>query len=155
MCIRLYLSNPPFTLLFLSVDISANLWVYTHIYGDIPVDISVNIAAYVPAECRHWLSGNSVDCPRGGCKIWQLKDVWQYCRLSGQTLCLRFCTDLAHAMSGTQWPRVLDMSEDDARRALRALELSAYSSIVASFRAQGDLTPHKREILEELQTSLG
>ena len=58
-------------------------------------------------------------------------------------------------MSGTPWPRVLDMSEDDSRKALRSLELSTYSSLVAAFRAQGDLTQHKKTLLQQLQTLLG
>lgn len=58
-------------------------------------------------------------------------------------------------MSGTPWPRVLDMSEDDSRKALRSLELSTYSSIIATFRAQGDLTPQKKTLLHQLQTLFG
>ena len=57
-------------------------------------------------------------------------------------------------MSGTQWPRVLDMTENDARKALRSLELAAYSSLVAAFRAQGDLDTEKRTLLEQLRSLL-
>lgn len=58
-------------------------------------------------------------------------------------------------MSGALWPRVLDMNEDESRKALRSLELSTYSSLVTTFRAQGDLTPQKRTLLSQLQTLLG
>lgn len=58
-------------------------------------------------------------------------------------------------MSGTQWPRVLDLSEDDARKALRTLELNTYSSLLATFRAQGDLSPQKKDMLKQLQSMLG
>lgn len=58
-------------------------------------------------------------------------------------------------MPHSKWPSHVDMSEDEARRSLRGLELNAYSSLVAVFRAQGDLTPQKKQILTQLQTMLG
>lgn len=56
---------------------------------------------------------------------------------------------------GSKWPQVVDMSKDDAKRLLRSTELSAYSALIAAFRAQGDLTTQKRKILQELQSLLG
>ena len=58
-------------------------------------------------------------------------------------------------MSTTDWPKLLDICEDDARRLLRTLEISAYSSVVAAFRAQGDLSVSKKQALEQLQLLLG
>lgn len=58
-------------------------------------------------------------------------------------------------MSSTDWPKLLDICEDDARRLLRTLELGAYSSVVAAFRAQGDLSNPKKRVLEQLQMLLG
>lgn len=58
-------------------------------------------------------------------------------------------------MSGTQWPRVLDMTEDDSKKALRSIELVAYSSVVSAFRAQGDLTDQKSKLLTHLRELLG
>lgn len=78
------------------------------------------------------------------------------------------------------WPMLLDMSQSECKKALRTLgnllmnyqaigldfylsldislffnlELEAYSIVVSTFRAQGDLTSKKQEILKDLQAIL-
>jgi hypothetical protein len=52
------------------------------------------------------------------------------------------------------WPFQLDMTKLDCKKALRSLELEAYSSIVAVFRAQGELNSKKMELLQDLQIIL-
>ncbi|XP_071798440.1 uncharacterized protein [Asterias amurensis] len=52
------------------------------------------------------------------------------------------------------WPKLLDMSKDECKRLLRRTELEAYAGIVSAFRAQGDLTKDKKNILNELSTTL-
>lgn len=58
-------------------------------------------------------------------------------------------------MSANPWPQTLDLSEEEARRILRSLELSAYSSVIAALRAQGGLSNSKRVLIDQLQTLLG
>jgi len=50
--------------------------------------------------------------------------------------------------------KCVGMSLTEYKNALRHLELNAYCSVVSALRAQGDLTPEKRRLLKELQTSL-
>ncbi|RUS70094.1 hypothetical protein EGW08_022143 [Elysia chlorotica] len=52
------------------------------------------------------------------------------------------------------WPMLLDYSKDESKRILRRLELEAYASIISVFRAQGDLSKEKKNILQDLQHSL-
>ncbi|XP_022098664.1 BRCA2-interacting transcriptional repressor EMSY-like isoform X2 [Acanthaster planci] len=52
------------------------------------------------------------------------------------------------------WPKLLDMSKDECKRLLRRIELEAYAGIISAFRAQGDLTKDKKQILDELATTL-
>ncbi|XP_042223742.1 BRCA2-interacting transcriptional repressor EMSY-like isoform X2 [Homarus americanus] len=51
-----------------------------------------------------------------------------------------------------KWPKLLDMTKDECRKALRALELTTYSQVVSVLRAQGELTKEKRKLLNDLQT---
>ncbi|XP_069168829.1 BRCA2-interacting transcriptional repressor EMSY isoform X2 [Procambarus clarkii] len=51
-----------------------------------------------------------------------------------------------------KWPKFLDMTKDECRKALRALELTTYSQVVSVLRAQGELTKEKRKLLNDLQT---
>ena len=57
-------------------------------------------------------------------------------------------------MCSTHWPKLIDLTRDEAKRGLRSLELEAYASIVTALRAQGDLTPEKKKVLQELQSTL-
>ena len=52
------------------------------------------------------------------------------------------------------WPMMLDMSKLECKKALRSLELEAYSTLVSTFRAQGDLNSKKIQLLKELQSML-
>jgi hypothetical protein len=52
------------------------------------------------------------------------------------------------------WPMMLDMSKFECKKALRTLELDAYASVVTAFRAQGDLTANKADLLRDLQMIL-
>lgn len=52
------------------------------------------------------------------------------------------------------WPMLLDMTKIECRRDLRKLELDAYSIIVTTFRAQGNLNPRKIRILKDLEIAL-
>lgn len=52
------------------------------------------------------------------------------------------------------WPLMIDMTKLECKKKLRTLELDAYASIVSAFRAQGDLTAKKLELLQELQIVL-
>ncbi|XP_076052935.1 uncharacterized protein LOC143032307 isoform X2 [Oratosquilla oratoria] len=56
-------------------------------------------------------------------------------------------------MSKRRWPLLLDMTKEECKQSLRALELSAYSHVVSVLRAQGDLTKDKRKLLSDLQAS--
>ncbi|KAG0728649.1 BRCA2-interacting transcriptional repressor EMSY [Chionoecetes opilio] len=51
-----------------------------------------------------------------------------------------------------KWPRLLDLTKDECRKALRALELTTYSQVVSVLRAQGELTKEKKKLLNDLQT---
>lgn len=51
-----------------------------------------------------------------------------------------------------RWPKLLDMTKEECRKALRALELTTYSQVVSVLRAQGELTKEKRKLLNDLQT---
>ncbi|XP_063870292.1 BRCA2-interacting transcriptional repressor EMSY-like isoform X4 [Scylla paramamosain] len=51
-----------------------------------------------------------------------------------------------------KWPKLLDMTKDECRKALRALELTTYSQVVSVLRAQGELTKEKKKLLSDLQT---
>ncbi|XP_055493506.1 BRCA2-interacting transcriptional repressor EMSY isoform X2 [Leucoraja erinacea] len=48
------------------------------------------------------------------------------------------------------WPTLLDLSRDECKRILRKLELEAYAGAISAFRAQGDLTKEKKDLLGEL-----
>ncbi|XP_042868570.1 BRCA2-interacting transcriptional repressor EMSY-like isoform X2 [Penaeus japonicus] len=52
----------------------------------------------------------------------------------------------------SRWPLLLDMTKEECKKSLRALELSAYSQVVSVLRAQGELTKEKRKLLNDLQT---
>ncbi|XP_050719963.1 mucin-5AC-like isoform X2 [Eriocheir sinensis] len=52
----------------------------------------------------------------------------------------------------SKWPKLLDMTKDECRKALRALELTTYSQVVSVLRAQGELTKEKKKLLSDLQT---
>ncbi|XP_035828327.1 BRCA2-interacting transcriptional repressor EMSY isoform X2 [Aplysia californica] len=52
------------------------------------------------------------------------------------------------------WPMLLDYTKDECKRILRRLELEAYASIISVFRAQGDLSKDKKQLLQELQQTL-
>ncbi|KAK4311246.1 hypothetical protein Pmani_017239 [Petrolisthes manimaculis] len=51
----------------------------------------------------------------------------------------------------SSWPKLLDMTKDECRKGLRALELTTYSQVVSVLRAQGELTKEKRKLLSDLQ----
>ncbi|XP_071509195.1 BRCA2-interacting transcriptional repressor EMSY-like [Diadema antillarum] len=53
------------------------------------------------------------------------------------------------------WPRLLDMDLDQCKLLLRRLELEAYSSMVSAFRAQGDLSAEKKQLLRNVASTLG
>uniref|UniRef100_A0A6P8HNP5 BRCA2-interacting transcriptional repressor EMSY-like n=1 Tax=Actinia tenebrosa TaxID=6105 RepID=A0A6P8HNP5_ACTTE len=46
--------------------------------------------------------------------------------------------------------KTMEVSREEAKRILRRLELEAYSSIVSTFRAQGDLNREKKKLLTDL-----
>jgi len=52
------------------------------------------------------------------------------------------------------WPPFVDLSKDECVRILRRLEVTAYSSVVSAFRAQGELTKERRKILSDLSNAL-
>lgn len=52
------------------------------------------------------------------------------------------------------WPVMLDMPKIECKKSLRKLELETYADVVSVFRAQGDLTERKTELLKELQSLL-
>ncbi|XP_055316782.1 BRCA2-interacting transcriptional repressor EMSY [Sitodiplosis mosellana] len=49
------------------------------------------------------------------------------------------------------WPKLLDLTQDECRGALRRLELESYSNVVGAFRAQGTLNAVKLKILKDLR----
>lgn len=52
------------------------------------------------------------------------------------------------------WPMILGMSRDECKRILRRLELEAYASLVSALRAQGELSPEKRKLLQDIAATL-
>ena len=57
-------------------------------------------------------------------------------------------------MCTNSWPLLLDLTRDECKRILRQLELEAYSAVLTAFRAQGDLSRDKKNILQDLQNVL-
>jgi hypothetical protein len=53
------------------------------------------------------------------------------------------------------WEGRDELSDQEARRKLKRLELEAYSGVVYSLRAQGELDGEKRELLATLRRQLG
>ncbi|KAG5683835.1 hypothetical protein PVAND_013098 [Polypedilum vanderplanki] len=49
------------------------------------------------------------------------------------------------------FPSKVDLTKDECRGALRRLELEAYSSVVSTFRAQGNLDSNKQTVLDQLR----
>jgi len=52
------------------------------------------------------------------------------------------------------WPMLLDTPKLECKKDLRKLELEAYSIVVSTFRAQGNLNSKKIQILKDLETVL-
>uniref|UniRef100_A0A1B6CXF2 ENT domain-containing protein n=1 Tax=Clastoptera arizonana TaxID=38151 RepID=A0A1B6CXF2_9HEMI len=50
----------------------------------------------------------------------------------------------------TEWPMLLDMTREECFAKLRSMELLAYHDVVQVLRAQGSLTPEKKQVLKDL-----